>query len=217
MIYIYDILLNFNDGLLYEFYEWSSNDDIENMKKIKLVKVDKRDFDCFSKCKVCIDSSFLLKIFKTCEVYTNKSVEVIDYCCLFSDGSRVLAIEFDKNGESICRSKLLLDEEEEISSLASNLEFTEISYRILNEEIKERFLTRKEIKVQNYLLNEIKDTYQKKNYNKLKFLYYECFENEISSYKLMYQRLTNSVLEQLDDVHIRLYDLLRLAYKKKQV
>jgi len=47
MTYIYDILLNFNDSLLYEFYEWSSNDDIENMKKIKLVKVDKRDFDCF--------------------------------------------------------------------------------------------------------------------------------------------------------------------------
>ena len=217
MIYIYDILLNFNDGLLYEFYEWSNNDDIENMKKIKLVKIDKKDFDSFLNYKVCVDSSFLLKIFKTCEVYTNKSVDVIDYCCLFSDGTRVLAIEFDKNGESVCRSKLLLDEEEEISSLATNLEFIEVPYQVLQEENKERFLTRREIKVQNYLLNEVNDTYQKKNYNKLKFLYYECFESDISSYKMMYQKLLDSILKNLSDVHFHLYELLKLTHKKKQV
>ena len=112
MIYIYDILLNFSDGVLYEFYEWNTNDDIQNMKKIKMVKIDKQDFEQFLHYKIKISTDFLLKIFKSCEVYSNKGVETLDYCCLFSDGSRVLAIEFSKNGESICKSKLLLDEEE---------------------------------------------------------------------------------------------------------
>ena len=78
MIYIYDILLNFNDGILYEFYEWNTSDNIENMKRIKLVKIDKNDFDLFLNNKIKIDSDFLIKIFKTCEVYLNKGIETID-------------------------------------------------------------------------------------------------------------------------------------------
>ena len=126
MIYIYDILLNFNDGIIYEFYEWNTSDDIENMKRIKLIKIGKDDFDIFLNNKIKIDSDFLIKIFRTCEVYLNKGVDILDYACLFSDGSRVLAIEFNKNGVSQCKSKLLLDEEEEIAVLASNLEFMEV-------------------------------------------------------------------------------------------
>ena len=37
MIYIYDILLNFCDlNELYDFYEWNPNDNIENIKRIKI-------------------------------------------------------------------------------------------------------------------------------------------------------------------------------------
>ena len=133
MIYIYDILLNFSDAILYEFYEWNTNDHIDNMKRIKLAKISKKDFDLFLNYKIKIDSAFLLKIFKTCEVYLNKGIEVLDYCVLFSDGVRVLAMEFNKNGISECKSKLLLDEEEEIASLATNLEFTEIKFELINE------------------------------------------------------------------------------------
>ena len=217
MIYIYDILLNFNDGILYEFYEWNNNDHIENMKRIKLVKISKQDFDNFLRYKVKVDTSFLTKIFKTCEVYLNKGLEVVDYCCLISDGTRVLGIEFNSQGVSECKSKLLLDEEEEIAVLASNLEFYEISYSMIKEENNGRFLTRKEIKVRKYLINEIKESYSNKNHNKLKFLYMEYFDDVQSDSKKMVDLLIKSMDDCLDIKHLELYDLLRLSYKKKQV
>lgn len=217
MIYIYDILLNFNDGIIYEFYEWNTSDDIENMKRIKLIKIGKDDFDIFLNNKIKIDSDFLIKIFRTCEVYLNKGVDILDYACLFSDGSRVLAIEFNKNGVSQCKSKLLLDEEEEIAVLASNLEFMDIKYEIIEKENKDRFLTRKELKVRKYLINEIKDSYRKKNYNKLAFLYMEYFDyNEVDPKKQV-DLLLKSMDDSLEDKHFDLYELLRLSHKKKQV
>ena len=44
MIFIYDILVNFNDKL-YDFYEWSENDLIEHIRKIPLIKVKKKLLD----------------------------------------------------------------------------------------------------------------------------------------------------------------------------
>lgn len=217
MIYIYDILLNFSDAILYEFYEWNTNDHIDNMKRIKLAKISKKDFDLFLNYKIKIDSDFLLKIFKTCEVYLNKGIEVLDYCVLFSDGVRVLAMEFNKNGVSECKSKLLLDEEEEIASLATNLEFTEIKFELIKEDVMNRFLTRKEIKMRKYLINEIKDSYRNKNLNKLKFLYTEYFDYNESNPEVMVNSLIDSMTNDLDDKHINLYNLLCLSHKKKQV
>lgn len=217
MIYIYDILLNFNDGILYEFYEWSLSDHIENMKRIKLVKISKKDFDQLLNNKVKINSDFLVKIFKTCEVYLNKGISVIDYSCLFSDGTRVLAIEFNSKGISECKSKLLLDEEEEIAMLATNLDFMEIDYEIIKEEKKNRFLTRKELKVRKYLISEIKDSYRKKNYSKLNFLYMEYFDYSEDDPKKMVDLLLKSMDECLEEKHFNLYNLLRLSHKKKQV
>ncbi len=217
MIYIYDILLNFSDAILYEFYEWNTSDHIDNMKRIKLAKISKKDFDLFLNYKIKIDSDFLLKIFKTCEVYLNKGIEVLDYCVLFSDGVRVLAMEFNKNGISECKSKLLLDEEEEIASLATNLEFTEIKFELIKEDVMNRFLTRKEIKMRKYLINEIKDSYRNKNLNKLKFLYTEYFDDNESNPEVMVNSLIDSMTNDLDDKHINLYNLLCLSHKKKQV
>lgn len=217
MIYIYDILLNFNDGILYEFYEWNNNDNIENMKRIKLVKLSKQDFDIFLNNKIKADSEFLIKIFKTCEVYLNKGIEVVDYSCLFSDGMRVLAIEFNSKGISECKSKLLLDEEEEISILASNLENFDIKFSVVKEENKNRFFTRKEIKIRKYLMNEIKESYRSKNYNKLNFLYMEYFDDKENDFKTMVDNLLSSMEEGLDNKHLELYEILRLSYKKKQV
>ena len=46
MIYIYDILLNFCDlNELYDFYEWNPNDNIENIKRIKMVHVARTTFE----------------------------------------------------------------------------------------------------------------------------------------------------------------------------
>ena len=217
MIYVYDILINFSDNILYEFYEWNNNDVVENVKKIKLSKVEKEVFDDFLNNKVRVDKEFLLNLYKTCEVYTSRGIDILDYATLITDGVRVIAIEFNHHGISECKSKLLLEEENEILLLASNMEAEKIEYKIETKDNNIRFLTRKELKVKKYLDCEIKEAYRIKNYEKLKFLYYECFDEAESSYKTMKERFISSLQEDLTEEHLKLYNVLRNAIKKKQV
>lgn len=218
MIYIYDILLNFCDCCeIYDFYEWNQNDTIENIKRIKLVHVDKEMLDDLLYYDGNIDTNYLLKVYRTCEVYTNRKVKILDYCGLFSDGERVLAIEFNEAGKPIYKSKLLIDEEEEIAILATNLELFPITYDRKDRVLENRFFTRNEILIRNYLMKEIEECYNKKNYGKLRFLYEEYFEEESTSYQRMLQALLDSMKNSLDSKHMDIYQVLRLANKKKQV
>ena len=218
MIYIYDILLNFcDDDLIYDFYEWSDDDIVENIKKIKLVHVEKNIYDKILNYLVEIDDDFLIKIFKTCEVYSKKKTNIIDYCCLFSDGSRVVAVEFDNKGKSIYKSKLLIDEEDEIATLASNLEFTNINLKVKKKVLKNRFNTRNEIIIKKFLLKEIEESYRNKKYAKLKYLYQEYFENNVVSYKQMKEELVNSINSCIDDKHKEMYNLLKLTMRKSKI
>ena len=203
--------------MIYDFYEWNQSDNIENIKRIKLVHIERKMLDNLLYYDGIIDSNFLIKLYRTCEVYTSKKVKVIDYCCLFSDGDRVIAIEFDKEGRPIYKSKLLIDEEEEIAILASNLEETTFEYQILSKVLDNRFFTRNEILVRKYLMKEIEDCYEKKNYNKLKFLYQEYFDTEQESYSSMKEELINSMKLTVDEKHKNLYQLLKVTNKKKQV
>lgn len=218
MIYIYDILLNFCDpDIVYDFYEWNKNDDIENIKRIKLIHVNSNILNDMLYYDIRVDSNFLLKIYRTCEVYTNKKVKILDYCLLLSDGDRVLAIEFDSNGRAIYKSKLLLDEEEEIAILASNLEYYDFNYDVFNKVLDNRFFTRNEILIRKYLVKEINECYDSKNYNKLKFLYQEYFEDDEKSYLKMKNNLLNSIKLCVDEKHKDLYQLLIVTNEKKQV
>lgn len=218
MIYIYDILLNFCDcDMLYDFYEWNTNDTIENIKRIKLVHVNRDTFDKLLNYDIRLDSNFLIKLYRTCEVYTTKKVKIIDYCSLFSDGDRVIAIEFNSDGKPIYKSKLLIDEEEEIAILASNLELSSFEFQVFDKILDNRFFTRNEILIRRYLIKEIEECYEKKNYNKLRFLYQEYFDNEEGSYSKMKDDLMGSIKLTVDDKHKNLYQLLKTTAKKKQV
>ena len=70
MVYIYDILVNFNDSYLLDFFEWNMNDSIENLKKVRLYHISTNCMDELIENKVCVSNYFLEEIFKTCEVYT---------------------------------------------------------------------------------------------------------------------------------------------------
>ena len=218
MIYIYDILVNFCDNdLLYDFYEWDSSDNVENIKRIKMIHISKDNYQNLLDYNCILDVDLLTKIYRTCEVYKSKKIKVLDYCMLVSDGFRVMAIELDKNGNIIYKSKLLLDEEDEIAMLANNLEITNINYQKKNRVLNNRFFTRKELIVRNYLYNEIVDSYNKKKYDKLRFLYQEYFDKDCLSYADMKDDLLNTINDSIDDKHKELFELLKLSTKKKQV
>ena len=71
--------------------------------------------------------------------------------------------------------------------------------------------------MKKYLTAELQETFQSKNYHKLKFLYYEYYDEVVNNYQVMVDKLIHSMDSYLDDKHVALYQLLRLSHKKKQV
>ena len=217
MIYVYDILLNFSDNNLYEFFEWNKNDVVDNIKKIKLIKVDNNTFDDFIDYKIEVDKFFLEDIYKSCELYLDNGYELLDYCVLISDGNRVIASEFDKSGYLQCRSKLLLDEEEEVLSIINNLDLYHINYKKTTKKNYNKELTRKEIKIKKYLLNEVNIAKKNNDISKLRYMYMELFENENYRDSSITNDILNSLNKSINLEHVNLYNLLKLSDKKKQV
>lgn len=215
MIYIYDILVNFNDNRIYDFYEWNEKDEILNIKKIKLFKIESNKLNDLINNKCIVENDLLNKIDNSCELYNKSKNKIFEYTCLLSDGNIVIAIKFTKNGLNSEISKLLLEEENEISILANNLETYDIKYEIIKKiSNQDKFLTRNELSIHNYLLKEINECYDKKDFNKLKYLYQEYYDKDNNSNKDMYDELINS-LNNIDNKHKYIYNFL--IKLKKQV
>ena len=86
MLNVYDILVNLIDSeRVYEFFEWSTKDDIEHIKKIPLVKVSSHFLDNAIKHTIVIENELLNDIYQKTEVYHKDKVSVIDYVCLILD------------------------------------------------------------------------------------------------------------------------------------
>ena len=98
MNFIYDILLNFNDKELYEFYEWSKDDCVDYVKTILLFRLNDTDFYQIRDNDVIIDKEFLNMIYQSCEVVKQKSIKTLDYVCLFTNLKEVYAVMFNEKG-----------------------------------------------------------------------------------------------------------------------
>ena len=116
MIYVYDIILNFNHDF-YEFSEWKRDDTLYHIKKINMIKVDSKVYNDFFDNYVLFNNDFLLSIFNKCEYYNNHKIDTIPYSFLITDSYRVMGLLLDNNGTIIKYSSLLLDEEEDVLDL----------------------------------------------------------------------------------------------------
>lgn len=214
MKYVYDTLLNFNEEI-YDYFEWKETDYIEYAKRIPLLKLTFLDYKNIVNNKIVVVKEFLDKIYDITEIYVDKNIKLIEYACLFTNGEDVIAVEFNNKGYSIMKSKLLLDESNDILEISSILKESDLKYEIVNKENIDRFVTRSEIDKIMFLNREIKMLYKEKNIDKLKYLHYECFniiEDDL-------ENLNNSFISFLNngwnEKHKKLYELLRLAYIKK--
>ena len=177
MNYIYDILLNFQKEF-YDFYEWNQNDKLIHIKKIPIFKINDNDYINIKNSLIKIDKNFLLKIFNKTEMLTKTKTRKLNYLFLISTGYESMGIKLNKNGININKSSLLLNENEEISNIAYNLETTTIKYEIIQKKNKNYLLTRKEQEVQNYILKKLNKLNKLKKIEILKFLYLECFNKK---------------------------------------
>ncbi len=205
MNYIYDILINFNYNL-YDFYDWNKEDNIINIKSMLIFKVNSDTLNKMSSNIIEVEEGFLNKIANKTEYFSRKTIGKIKYACLFSDGIDVIALKFNNNGESIGSSKLIIEEELEILEIVDLIKIINFDFRIIKKREAISFKTRKEIKDKNEIVKEINDI---DDLEKLKYLYFECFNQEEDKREIIIEKLLEEV--NLDNNLTKIKEILKLV------
>ncbi len=213
MNYIYDILVNLGDKP-YDFYDWNLDDTIEHIRKIPLFHVSSIILKELRECRIVIREEMMEKLNNKTEVFAKKGIELIPYACLFSDGMEVLAIEFNHQGVSVFKSKLLLEEEEEVLEVVSRIPESQISYTMIGKEEMEVFKTRKEVEFLEEFDQEL-SRLKKEQAQKLRYLYYECFNKKEENVNIIVKEIKKSLKENFHDTYPQLYQFFKLTSVKK--
>lgn len=214
MTYIYDVLLNFTDeNRIIEFFEWEKEDILEHVKKIPIMRVSSKTLKDLITYNVKVEKRFLERIKDITTLY--KKTKNLQFALLISDLNRVVGIEFNKDGEIISRSSLLLDEEEEIIEECCDIKEEQLEYTLKNKLQKDNLLTRSENKKRRYLLKEIENLYKDQCVDKLTYLYDELYKKDNTTFQEKYLKIKVDLEENYSKIHNDLYDIVRLSYIKK--
>ena len=216
MIYTYDILLNWSNGRIKEFFEWQIDDDLEHIKKIPIIKVNNEFMKNLLISKLKVNKSFLFKIKNKTESYFHNEIEVIDYAFIVTTRKKAIALELDNEGNIMYKSNLLLDEEEEVLEIGEDLVVMDIPYKIITKTNKVSYLTRKEQEEKKFLEKEIKKIKLNKEESKLNYLYKEFFSNELDNFNDKLNIIIKEISKDYNSFHHKLYNLLKLSTIKKK-
>lgn len=177
MNYVYDILTNFNENF-YDFYDWNLNDDIMHIRRIPIIKIENYKLNEIKNNIVKFNEEFLSMIKNRTEFFLGRGIKIIKYACLLTDGMDIFGINI---GENLKYTSLQIDEELDILESVSFKEY-DLKYQIV--EKKEMILkTRCKIEQEKKIKQKLESLYKENNISKIKYLYYECFnqkENKVS-------------------------------------
>ncbi|MBQ4570490.1 MAG: hypothetical protein IJN90_05995 [Bacilli bacterium] len=210
MTYIYDLVLNWSDSSLLEFFEWEENDEIEYVKKIPVFKIDNLDIIRENCIKVNVD--FLNKIHYKTEVYGNKKIDKVEYCCVFCNYlmNDAVACEFNSDGECIYRSivnPLDIDDFYDIEEKTFDLQF-DIIHKYKNNNF---YFTRSELKKKKILLSEIDKIFDENNEDKIKYFYYELFGEIDCDIFFMKNKMINHLKSDINFNINKFYELINVS------
>ena len=197
MNYVYNIYLNFNKNY-FDFYEWLDEDNILQINKIPIIKIDTSKYLEIISNNIKIDDNLFNEIYNKTEITNNKN----STCIIVTDTRNVVALKFNNNKESIMISSFELENEYQILNKIKKLKTYNIEYKILNKR-KYIFETREEYNKNKYLLNNI----NKLSYDTLKYIYYECFNKENNNYNIMLNELKDKILNN-DLICNKIYNIL---------
>ena len=215
MNYIYDITLNLNKNKIYDFYEWKDEDNPEFILKIPVYKVDSDTFLNLKNNDIIVNKNFLNMIEDKTETYSPNSINIIRYCALFVSDAGVVAIEFDSDGNNYMKSIVSIDEENEIIDAVKNIKYVILEYKI-KRKIKNniKFSTRNEKSIESYMLSKIDEMKQNCEYSKLKYIFYELYNEKSEDVERIYSKLIN-VSKNDNSKFNKLNDILNLIENRK--
>lgn len=174
MNYIYDILLNFQNEY-YEFFDWNIIDKITHIKKIPVIKISDNDFINIKYSNIKFDDTFLKKIYQKTQTYKKYEILKNEFMCLFCNNYETIGVKINKKGKILKKSSLLLNESDEILRKMNNKDKEKIEYTIIMKSSNKYLKTRKQQKQSKKMIEKIYNIFNKKEYDKLNYLYYECF------------------------------------------
>ena len=186
MKYIYDIILNINEEkVFYEYFEWLKKDKIINIRKAPIFKVSSSIINDFINYEIKIDKNFL-KIITNKSLFYKKDTKKIDNIVILSNGKKSIGVSFYKNGIIKYISSMVIDEEDEANRIIKNDKEMIIKYK------KNKKYINNNIRINNKnnnLLKELNDDYKNKKYDKLRYIYYEIFNEEQKNIRIIYKKL----------------------------
>lgn len=212
MNYYYDIILNWSEDKAYDFYEWNDFDSLELIKKIPLFKIKHKAFLDIATNSIKVDQKFLELIADKTLVSDKKNFKRIEYACLFTDTKNVYALEFDKEGNSISRSKLLVDDELNVLECIYGMKETQLEY-VVKENLKMDSTLRQIKEAKKLIVLEINNLYQNKDIAKLKYLYYEYKKENIDDIDYIYEEIMHDLNKEFNEDILKLYYIIKLSYQ----
>lgn len=213
MNYYYDIILNWSENIPYSFYEWNDFDYLELIKKIPFIRIKHKNLIDIWSNDIKISPEVLNNIKDKTLVSGKVSICKIDYACLFTDSKNVIAIEFNEKGESINRSKLLIDDEMNALEVSYSLKEEEIEYEILKKLEEEKTL-RQISEAKKLISLEINNLYKNKELSKLRYLFYEYKGEKSEDINKIYNTLNEELESNFNEDFFRIYDIIKLSYHK---
>lgn len=209
MNYIYDVLLNFNNEY-YEFYDWNNDDKLTHIRKIPIFKVTDEVLKNIIFNEVIISEDLVKRIKNKTEVFSKNYIDILEYACLLCNDKKVVAIKCNEKGRIIGKSDLLIDEHNEIIAVLDRYEDYALEYKVINSNEVINFRTRKEIKMQRFILKEI----DKQPTSKLEYLLYEC-NNETCENR---DAIIRKIKSNLNSEYItEIYEFFKMAANQKRV
>ena len=207
MNYIYDIILNFNEEF-YDFYEWKNNDNVINVRKIPVLKVDENTYISLKNNKVQVSMETIDSLKKNFSLY-NEKIEG-NIICLITNGMSAFGVMFNNNGYLIKRSGMLFDEEEEVIDESENIKEVKIDF-IKNEKQKSNNISRIVKEKQKFIKDYISSLDDELT---LKYIYYDYFEKEEDKNNIK-EILLSEINSEWNSKLSKLYDLTKLLNKVK--
>ena len=209
MNYYYDILVNLQE-VFYEFYEWEKTDNILAVKKTPLFRVNHQTVVDFLTYEISLDQDFINNIWE--KTICKRSKEKIS-AFLISDCKTSLFLEVNGEGKVIFRSKLLVEDENNVNEIVNALKEVELNYQIEEKVVKNNLL-RRTIKEQKLIMAELNSLRIKENVDKCNYLYYELFHEIPDNYDEALDKMQEFILSHSRQIH-SLAHLIDISYQEK--
>lgn len=189
MNYIYDIILNFQPQYI-PFYEWEKNDEIINVRKIPLYRINDKSYLEIKNNNIIFDTEFVKIIENKTLLYSGNNDKNM---CLLTNNKEVHAVLLDKNGNIKKRSSMLFDEEDEAIEISSTINTIKINYDIISSIDKNEFTSRKDKILLLKSIEFINKLFNNNDISVLKYIYYDLFEKEENNINIIKEDLLKAI------------------------